>query len=227
MYTKLMSDQKGFTAIFIFPLVLVGLVFVYWVYWYMGSILHNSTPQTSITNLVVHNPSSTSNVISSPSSTLSNNVDIVSFTDAQNFISFSYPAGASQVSSKSPSPTGGLAFDAYYNKFGDPNFWSITVVGIPLTDKTITWDVKKPKILQECQGKIFSCSEIADITLGGEKAVTWARTDNQGNSGKLIETLHNGIEYSIGLGTIKQSTEIKMITNQAYQIILNSFRFLK
>ncbi|MBU0999928.1 hypothetical protein KKE78_00830 [Patescibacteria group bacterium] len=155
------------------------------------------------------------------------------FIDDQKLISFDYPKGATSVKGVSPSPIGGVSFQAYFREWlTDPNSWSITIVGVPIVD-----NVEKTKhdifdTLDFRESKISNYTEIMETSISGEKAMSYKTESELPSDTKiismLIETVHGSMLYSIGI-TISDKTNQEAVkeATEAYNLIRNSFKFLK
>jgi hypothetical protein len=156
-------------------------------------------------------------------------IESTTFTDKQQIISFKYPAGATKIQKESPALARGISFQAYYQKWGEKDSWSMTVMGIPSSQKAITVDEIKS---QSTEKSAFSYSDIQEISLDGERAITYMRSSKLPSQtiaakSRLIEAVHNGMLYSIGWGAYKDTQVTDDAINQAYQLLLGSWKFLK
>ena len=159
--------------------------------------------------------------------------DAEHFIDDQKLISFDYPKGATSVKSTSPTPIGGVSFQAYFKEWlTDSNSWSITVVGVPIID-----DAEKTKqdifdTSDLINSKVSNYTEIMETSLGGEKAMSYKTESKLPSDTKIIsmlaETVHNKMLYSVGIGISDKTNQgaVREAT-EAYNLIRNSFKFLK
>jgi hypothetical protein len=154
------------------------------------------------------------------------------FIDDQKLISFYYPKGASNVKAVSPSPVGGVTFQAYYGEWlSDPNSWSITIVSTP-----IYGDVEKTRndlfnISNLKDSSIKKYIEIKEVILGGEKAIHQKEEFVPPSNIKIItmitETIHNKSLYSLGISVSdKNNQQAVEGATKAYNLIRNTFKFI-
>ncbi len=145
----------------------------------------------------------------------------IQFIDDQKLVSFYYPPGAKSVQSKSPTPIGGLSFFASYNNQEVDGSWTIMFVGSPLEKNALS---QSDELLKIKGSLLKTYTKIEDITLGGEPAILYYYNDS---TGKTIETIHNGMDYSIGFGGGNKSENDDEAIENAYNTVVRTLIFIK
>jgi len=167
--------------------------------------------------------------------------NLPSFTDNAHNIQFKYPT-ISGLSSINFSDNSHLQyFEARYAIITTHHAWYIIEQGTALPEAQMTWDEYKKqqtKIMQEDNSDTYS--NVNEITLGGEKALTFNKTvkrfNNSSNNkpgtvqyldSKIIQTIHNGKQYIIRFLAFIQAADTDNSIASAYDTFVSSFHFLK
>jgi len=170
------------------------------------------------------------------------------FTDKGHTVQFQYPAGATSTQIAFSENFKIQSLDARYGKLNALHAWYMMEDGIALFDPHIrqvnphmTWEEYKNQqieTIQEDQWNVYS--NIHEISLGGEKALTFDKTTNRLKApvdsrtnkawypnSKMIQTIHNGQQYIIRFSSYDQAEDTDKSIASAYATFVSTFRFLK
>lgn len=157
--------------------------------------------------------------------------DTDTFTDARKIITFRYPKNSKQVGGVSPSPLGGIAFQAHYDET-EHLFSGITIIATPILqeDSRFSWEEFKNRQDPYNTGDsdVFVYTDLREISVAGERALTYLEgTKDKDLMGRFVIFRHGGLKYSIGVGGNRVDIMTETRINEAVDMITKTFRFLK